>query len=369
MTKCLIWVRDFCVAKHFFNSFFKNQVLAELPFLNAFVVLTDFQKLEFAKKLNFVTKITSANNASVLLKKSRADLKIDDLHKQGILGQNTAVAIIDTGCHPHIDFLLGTNKIVCFKDFLNNKTFPYDDNGHGTFVAGIVGGSGIASGGKFKGIAPACKLVILKALNKNGETQGTNILKAMQWVLDNSKKFSIKVVCMSFGSDAKNEFDPLILGAEKLWKSGICVVCAAGNDGPEFGTIKSPGASPSVITVGSAQKLDNTKFAKPSNFSSRGPAFSFFKPDLIAPGEEIVSTTNSNRFYAKMSGTSVSTPFVAGLCALVLSKHSLTPNELKFLLQASATKTGFSPNETGSGLISPTNLEKLLIKQVVSTKN
>ena len=351
---------DFKVAKNYFKSFFNSDILCELPFLKVFEVIANHEKIEFVRNLNFVTKISQSQNADVLLKKSRAFLKIDDLHKQGFLGQNVTVAIIDTGCHPHLDFVLGQNRILFFKDFLENKQFAYDDNGHGTFVAGVVGGSGLTYGGKFKGVAPECKLVVLKALNKDGETKSSTILMAMQWILDNAKKFNIKIVCMSFGSTPQQKDDPLVLGAEMLWQHGIVVVCAAGNDGPKHETIKSPGVSPRVITVGSAEKLESLTKVKPANFSSRGPAFDFFKPDVLAPGVEIVSTTNTNKFYTKMSGTSVSTPFVAGICALVLSKYDLSPNELKFLLLESATKTSFSPNEAGSGFVNPFDLLKAI---------
>ena len=355
-----VWVEDFYSSKKYIEKYFKTNILCEIASQKVFVLDLDETKLKFLTSFPFVKWIKKNEMATILLKKSRNFLRIDDFHKMGNLGQGVVVAIIDTGCHPHLDFLLGRNKIVCFKDFLSEKTFPYDDNGHGTFVAGIVGGSGISKCGKFRGVAPACDLVILKALDKNGETQSYNILKAMQWILDNKEKFHIKVVCMSFGSESQGEKDPLMLGAEELWKNGIVVVCAAGNDGPNPNTIKSPGTSPSVITVGSLEKIGEKHFLRPAKFSSRGPSFDFFKPDIVAPGVEIVSTTNSKKFYTKMSGTSVSTPFVAGVCALVLAKHKLSPNELKFFLQKSATKTGFSPNETGSGALNLLALENIL---------
>lgn len=360
MNQFLVWVSDFAYAKSVFEKHFKQNILAETKNLGVFAMNLNKTQVEQILRFWFVKSVLPSQKSDVLLKKSRKFLKIDHLHKKGFLGQGVCVAVIDTGCHPHLDFVLGKNRILCFKDFLQNKTTPYDDNGHGTFVAGVLGGNGISKGGKFKGIAPACDFVILKTLDKNGETLAHNILIAMQWVLENAKKFNIKIVCMSFGSDVQGHNDPLIKGAESLWQNGLVVVCAAGNDGPAPNSIKSPGASPSVITVGSTGRLQKNKSPEPADFSSRGPAFNFFKPDVLAPGVEIVSTTNSSKFYTQMSGTSVSTPFVAGLCALVLSKYDLSPNELKFFLQKSATKTNFSQNQSGSGLINPLSLFELL---------
>ena len=354
---CIVWLVDYEKSKaELKQNFDESCFVGYYPFLNAVGMKIKQKDLLKLSSLYCVEYVSSIQKASIMLEKSRKDLEINDLHKMGIMGQGVRVAVIDTGCYPHLDFLGGVNRIVHFEDFLGGKKFTYDDNGHGTFVAGVLGGSGLVQNGKYRGVAPQCDLVILKALDKDGETEALTILNAMQWIIDNQKRYDIKIVCMSFGSIPLGKNDPLIIGVKALWDSGIVVVCAAGNDGPNENTIKSPGACPNVITVGSCDVIDDIHNIKVAPFSSRGPAFDFIKPDIIAPGVDIISLKNSTEFYTTMSGTSVSTPFVAGMCALLLSQNPhLSPNFIKSLLMASAIEIDQQKNWVGSGLLSAHN--------------
>ena len=237
----------------------------------------------------------------------------------------------------------------------------YDDNGHGTFVAGVCSGNGALSGGRFSGIAPQSNIFSLKALDKNGEASADKILKAMEWVYDNHRKNNITVVCMSFGSEPLGLNDPIMSGAESLWRDGVVVVAAAGNSGPEFQTIKSPGVSRTIITVGGfddnriEEKIER-RFFEIAPFSSRGPAFKSFKPDLVAPAVDITSC-GRDKVYTRLSGTSVATPMIAGLCALLKEyNQNLSPNEIKRKLLASCQPICFNRNLEGYGF---PNIEKL----------
>ena len=234
----------------------------------------------------------------------------------------------------------------------------YDDNGHGTFVASIACGCGTISGNKNRGIAYKTKIVSIKALEENGETGAFKILEAMQWVYNNKDKYNIKVVCMSFGSSPLEKNDPLVIGAESLWNIGIVVVAAAGNSGPENQTIKSPGYSSKIITVGGLNdnrdsfgnyKREDFEIA---SFSSRGPAGYFFKPDVIAPAVNITGASNKkDSFYTVMSGTSVATPMIAGVCCLILSKYpQLSPDQLKIRLVRNCKQITNNKNFEGFGL-------------------
>lgn len=350
---CIVWAFD---NKGFLNlqEKFKKDILASYPFILAIALKVKISYLSEIAALNTVCHISSVQKFSILLNKSRTILGVEKLHKKGILGSNVTVAVIDTGCYFHVDFVMPYNRILQFVDFVNHTKTPYDDNGHGTFVCGVVGGGGVASAKKYRGIAPNCNIIVLKALDENGQTKATTILDAMQWVFDNKGKYNIRVVCLSFGSEPLKTNDPLVAAVEVLWDSGICVVAASGNDGPKQGTIKSPGASPKIITVGSADTTGDDISVAP--FSSRGPAFSFVKPDIIAPGVDILSTTNSTRFYTFLSGTSVSTPMVAGVCALLLEEYKfLSPNQIKNILLNSAQKVEGTKNDCGFGLVDAFN--------------
>ena len=186
--------------------------------------------------------------------------------------------------------------------------------------------------------------------------QANSILSAMQWIFENRQRFNIRLVCMSFGSVALGKNDPLMLGAEKLWDSGIVVVTAGGNSGPESETIKSPGSSYKVITVGALDdkrvlgEPQYDKFAV-ADFSSRGPINNTYKPDVIASGVDINGLNNKKSpFYTTMSGTSVSTPIVAGVCSRLIKKYpNYSPDRIKKLIISSCNPITFDRNSEGFG--------------------
>lgn len=355
LTNCVVYASDYFKLK---KQMLQNGIsFYEYPFMSAFgVQLTQKQIVECAK-VNVVSFITKQTKVSAQINVAKKVLGISEFYNRKIFGKGVTVAVIDTGINPHLDFTMPTNRIVKFVDLINNKKTPYDDNGHGTFVSSIICGSGLVSNGKYSGISPKSKLIMLKALEENGETGAFKILEAMQWIYDNKDKYNIRVVCMSFGSNPLEKNDPLIMGAEALWNSGIVVVVAAGNSGPDYQTIKSPGGSVKVITVGGINdnrnqfdEFDETKF-EIAKFSSRGPAGKYFKPDLVAPAVNIMGASTNEKFYTKMSGTSVATPMIAGICCLILSKYPyLTPDQLKIRLLRNCKKITFDRNQEGFGI-------------------
>lgn len=330
----------------------KIEILDEYLFIKSFFVNITKIQMEALSNMSQVKYISSVSSASMMINVSKEILGIKDTF---LSGKGQTVALIDTGISLHPDFCLQEKRVVLFKDFIGEKENPYDDNGHGTFVAGVCAGNGAMSGGKYNGIAPQSKIISLKALNKKGEASADRILSAMEWVYDNHKKYDIKVVCMSFGSDPLGYNDPIMMGAETLWREGITVVAAAGNSGPEYQTIKSPGVSSQIITVGGFDdnRFENGKFNENffelAKFSSRGPAFQRYKPDLVAPGVDIISCGIKEN-YTKLSGTSVATPMIAGLALLLLEQNpKLKPNEIKRKLLSCCKPITFNKNFEGYG--------------------
>lgn len=261
-------------------------------------------------------------------------------------GRGIGVAVLDTGIFPHIDF---NGRIWAFHDMLSNRARPYDDNGHGTCVAGILGGSGKASGGKYRGIAPGCGIIAVKVLDRFGNGNKEDVIHAFGWILQNRERYGIRVVNISVGTTYKtrDEHDALIQGVEFLWDQGLVVVAAAGNQGPTPGSVTVPGCSKKVITVGSSDMLTGK-----GAVSGRGPTFECVcKPDLVAPGNRITSCAPGADFsYATKSGTSMSTPLISGAVACALEKNPFLTNvEIKMMLKESADDMGLPKNQQGWG--------------------
>ncbi|MFC4770300.1 S8 family peptidase [Effusibacillus consociatus] len=288
--------------------------------------------------------------------------------QSGLTGKGVTIGVIDTGIYPHPDLTQPRNRIIAFKDFVNNRTEPYDDNGHGTHVAGDAAGNGLKSQGKYRGSAPEADLVGVKVLNKQGSGQLSSVIAGIEWCVVNCHLFGIRIISLSLGSTATtaSKDDPVCQAVEKAWKAGLVVVVAAGNEGPASGTIASPGISPSVITVGAADDHNTVSQSDDTaaNFSSRGPTIEgLTKPDILAPGVAITSLRSPRSFldksnsgarvgdwYFTLSGTSMATPIVSGAIAQILEqKPNLTPDQVKALLKEHAVDLGLDPNTQGSG--------------------
>ena len=314
-------------------------------------------------------------------------------HDHWIYGTGIGVAIVDTGICQHPDFLKNCNRKIYFKDFIHQRNGLYDDCGHGSHVAGIIGGSGYASGGKYMGVAPNCNLIMLKTLNYKGDGNISDVLIALDWIVKHKEELGIRIVNLSFGMGNKEisqDGRNLIQAVENVWNSGIVVVAAAGNGGPNLGSVAVPGSSKKIITVGASD--DNIEVElmgnRAKNYSGRGPTYECIKkPDIVAPASNIMScalarsygtdmfrASNINRFTANMkggrerygnfytekSGTSMATPIVSGAIALLLSiRPNLTPKEVKIKLRDSCVSLGEPQSKQGWGLLNIENLLKV----------
>lgn len=252
-------------------------------------------------------------------------------------GKGVTVAVLDTGVARHPDL---AGRILDFKDFINGSRAVYDDSGHGTHVCGIIGGSGYLSRGRYRGMAPEVGLIVGKVLDEKGDGTVDAMLQGIEWVQHNSEQYKIRVLNISVGIgqliEAEKE-EILKEKLEELWRKGILVVCAAGNNGPAYGSLSAIGRSRLLITVGCH---DGAYFQNNPNrcasYSARGGRFDTMKkPDIVAPGTEIISCNGACRksmrgyinAYIAKSGTSMATPVVSGALALLLQKHPEYDNE------------------------------------------
>lgn len=275
-----------------------------------------------------------------------------------LTGKNVGVAVLDTGVFPHMDF---GKRIVAFKDIVGTQSGAYDDNSHGSHVAGIIAGDGAASKGRYKGIATQAHIIGVKILGQKGNGNMDNALKGIEWVLANNKQYNIRVVNISFASgreESEPEDNPLICAVEEMWSKGLVVVTAAGNEGPGECTIGVPGISRKIITVGAYDDL----YGKDANgnirqfFTGRGcTRFPFIKPEIVARGSRIVSCNNTRNGYTEKSGSSMAAPYVSGMIARLLEKYpDMEPIDVKLRLHDRAVNLGLEQSVQGWGTIDET---------------
>ena len=351
------------------------EIKHELPLINAYAVEVESGELEEMARSDLVEYISDDARMTSLLNIAAQEVGARIANDTGYTGKGVGIAILDTGIYPHQDLVRPKNRIVAFKDFINNRQTPYDDNGHGTFVAGVAAGNGYLSGGKYRGIAPDASLIGVKVMDENGSGDSSDIIAGMQWVVNNKDKYNIRVLSVSLGAKpgSVTKFDPLAVAVDAVWDKGIIVVVAAGNSGPRQNTITTPGISSKVITVGAVDDKRTIEYEddKMADFSSRGPVNRrLIKPDLVAPGVNIRSLATNKEYrgtrleemsepYRNMSGTSVSTPIVSGAAALMLSMNdNLTPDEIKKKFMKNTYKMKVSEYAQGSGILDISNLVK-----------
>lgn len=303
-------------------------------------------------------------------------LQVSYAHERGIFGKNVTIAVIDTGIFPHEDFFkmpkttTRVNRLIAAPDWVNppqappfretsvhRRSFSYDNSGHGTHIAGIIGSSGIYNG-HYIGIAPACNLIGVRILDGRGNGKTENMLLGIEWILAHQKQYNIRIVNISIG--AVNSISPekdsqLLQAVEKLWDAGIIVVAAAGNHGPKKGSVTVPGTCPKIITVGASDDYKSIPMGggRIKDYSGRGPTSAcIVKPEVLAPGSHILSCKNANSGYSIRSGTSMATPFVTGAIALLVECYpDITGKDVKLALYQSCKNIGFPKEQQGWGLL------------------
>ncbi|MCA1839004.1 MAG: S8 family serine peptidase [Actinomycetota bacterium] len=293
----------------------------------------------------------------------------------GNYGDNVGVAVLDTGISDMNDFVKAGGRLIHGPD-LSGEGSSVDTYGHGTVMAGIIGGDGYDSagqpGGAFVGMAPHSWLVAVKVAGRNGVTDVSTVLAGLHWIAAYHDQYNIRVVNISWGTDGTQSYrtDPLDYAVERLWSLGITVVVAAGNSGPHASTITKPGDDPFVITVGAYDDKQNTDPADDSlaAWSSRGPttADGISKPDVVAPGRLVIAQRSFGSkieadfpkalkapSYIRGSGSSEATAATSGAAALLIrQKPYLSPAQVKYAFTSTASPmASYDANSQGAGRI------------------
>jgi len=307
------------------------------------------------------TKLWLDGKRKITLDQSVPQIGGPDAWKAGYTGKGVSVAVLDTGIdatHPDL-----ATQVAGAKNFTTESA--EDIIGHGTHVASTIAGTGAASGGKYKGVAPDAKLYDGKICVAEGCYE-SDMLAGMEWA---AKEVKANVVNFSIGGEDTPEIDPIEEAVNRLTaETGTLFVVAAGNSGDAAGTVESPGSAEAALTVGAVDKQDELAW-----FSSRGPRLgdSAIKPDVTAPGVGIVAAKAKNSSigqpvgdqYLRLNGTSMATPHTAGAAALLAQEHpSWKAGELKSTLMGSAKVIdGQTAFQQGAGRINLTSA----IKQTV----
>ncbi|MBS7287812.1 MAG: S8 family serine peptidase [Candidatus Freyarchaeota archaeon] len=305
-----------------------------------------------------------------------ANLGVDQIWDEGFNGSGVVIAILDSGIdssHPDLDDLdddpsTNDSKVIVNVSMVDYDPFPHDFNGHGTYVAGIVAGTGNASGGVYKGVAPGALLMNVKVFDAEGLSLYSWILSGIEW----SVSHGADIILIAFSVPGLPD-DPLCLAVDAATRMGVIVVAAAGDGGPAYMSIGSPGSALGAITVGAY----NSSSGKTCKFSGRGPSlYMWTKPDVVATGYNVISCrarppdlgfnisipqfnlsgygTPVDENYTVASTTAAAAAYVAGLSALLLqSSIYASPESIKITLLKNAADLGESPNIQGAGLVNP----------------
>lgn len=267
----------------------------------------------------------------------------------GLTGKGVTVAVLDSGVdagHPDL-----AGRIAQSRSFIPGEEVA-DRHGHGTHVTSTVGGSGAASDGKEKGVAPGATLAVGKVLDDGGSGSESEIIAGMEWA---ARDVDADIVSMSLGSTEPSDgTDPMAEAVNTLSReTGALFVIAAGNTGAPS-SIGSPGAADAALTVGAVDSADQAAW-----FTSAGPRYgdNALKPDLSAPGVGILAARSrlaeGSGDYTSMDGTSMATPHIAGVAALLAEEHpDWNGARLKDALMSTSRELDAPVHQLGSGRVS-----------------
>ncbi len=354
------------------------EIIVDDEFIDVFYGVSiknvDFETLKEIKEYPDVKDVYLDREVTINLMDSVPLIQADKVwsllvNGTNVTGAGVKIAIIDTGVdytHPDLGGCLGSGcKVLGGYDFVNKDNDPIDDQGHGTHVAATAAGkmSGLLSPNEsLNGVAPDSDILAYKVLDSGGSGYFSDVIMGIERAVNDGAdiiSMSLGANCGSYNSNCGPD-DPVSSAVDTAVDAGVVAVIAAGNSGSELGTIGSPGTARKAVTVGAINKTDSL-----AEFSSRGPVVwssgSLIKPDIVAPGVDICAAQWNgawqnreclNGNHVAISGTSMATPHVAGMAALLKQKMpSLSVSEIKSLIMTSSLDLGYSAVEQGYGRV------------------
>ncbi|WP_432164685.1 S8 family peptidase [Streptomyces sp. bgisy031] len=310
-------------------------------------------KAASAKSLdNGIAKLWLDGKVKATLKESVPQINAPQAWAKGFDGKGIKVAVLDTGIdgtHPDVK-----DRIAGEKSFIPGEDIT-DKVGHGTHVASTIAGTGAASGGEYKGVAPEADLLVGKVLSNEGQGSDSQVIEGMEW----AKAQGADIVSMSLGEDKPDDGNgPTAQAVNALSADGGPLFVIAAGNAYDAGSIGAPGSAEKALTVAAVDKSDQRAY-----FSSMGPLSESYglKPDISAPGVDITAARAAgtsmdrpvNDFYTTADGTSMATPHVAGAAAILKQRHpDWDGQRIKNALMSSSKRlTDYTPYEQGTGRV------------------
>lgn len=353
---------------------YKGDIIHSIPSINCICANLSYNSIERLlehPEVEFIAfdKMAILSGSSIL---SANGVSFQERYK--LTGKGIGIGLVDSGVYPHPDLLHPNNKIKCFVDLINNYKYPYDDNGHGTFMSGIIAGSGYSSKGMYKGIAENSSLYVIKAFNSLGRGYVSTILSAIEKLISDRADYNLKIICLPFELLEQDKFILSLFSKlfDEALKNNMVVVVPSGNNGSTESSIRGIATLNNCITVGG---LDTRGMIKPYIYASAGPYSKLEKPDIASACVDICSLNTNKDFisernglkvysqaldspYTNYSGTSCAAAYISGVCSLLYENNpELSFKDMLSLLKVSCKLLDIFKWSQGAGMV---DLNKLL---------
>lgn len=347
---------------------FNGEIIGAVPSINCVFAIVSERCIERLLEYPEVKYITFDDFGYLCGEKTSNIQGVNLSHKLKFTGKGVCIGLVDSGVYPHTELMVPTKKIIKFLDMVNGHSYPYDDNGHGTFMSGIICSNGNNSNVKCLGIAPNSTIYNIKAFNALGKAYISNILLAINILICESKELGLKVICLPFETNTHDDF--ILSLFYKIFniaiENNITIVVPSGSNENIKSSISGIATLSNCITVGGIDTSSETFAYK---YSSCGPCGKLMKPDLSYPcvnihslnsDKQYVSERNGVKLYPRkfdelytvFSGTSCAAAYISGICALLFESNcNLRYKDIVSLIKASCKLLKYPKWQQGEGIL------------------